>query len=277
MAELFKDHAAERTAPSKARPNEALAALAARADQEFAGIAGYVDLTDSRKLRLFAALLAAKRHFDIRETVKAIPKDTAAIALLDNVAQSIIHTAKFGETVLDVPETEQSPARPASPRGSKALRKLQEAGERWASQQRKAGNDLPNGFAPWGEVAGVTNYGADIFIHDFLRAARVMASIVAMAQRPLAKSGFEGRAVNFQNSPVDWLAGEKLPEIYSKTFGHRFTATPKSAHHADSSNGIKFVRAACLALGLIELAQMSDHTIKVHYQNARKGSSLGVE
>jgi hypothetical protein len=264
--------------PIKTRPNEALAALAARADQDFADVAGYSDLTDCRRLRLFAGLLRAKHHFDFRETVKAIPKDTAAVSLLNDVSHSVRRTADFADLILDSLETDQegAPVRRANALGEKAGRLLDEAGERWARMQIEAGAELPRGFSPWEASPGFTHYGANDFIESFLRAARVMQSIIKEAQAPPTKPGFEGRAVNLQNSPADWLAGEKLPEIYSKTFGCPFTATPKSAHHADSSNGIKFVRAACLALGLIELAQMSDHTIKVHYQNARKGSSLGV-
>jgi len=44
---------ADRTAPSKARRGEALLASAARADQEFADVAGYSDLTKVRRQQLF--------------------------------------------------------------------------------------------------------------------------------------------------------------------------------------------------------------------------------
>jgi hypothetical protein len=123
---------------------QALAALATRADQKFAGVVGYSDLTDRQRLRLFAALLRAKRRFDLRETVKAIPKDTAAAALLDNVRQSISKVAEFGETALGVPDPRggNGEARPATPQGAKALRMLKDGGERWAHQQTKAGGNF---------------------------------------------------------------------------------------------------------------------------------------
>jgi len=252
---------ADRTAPTKARRNEALAELAARADQEFAGVARYSDLTDVRRQQLFKALLDAKRHFDSRENIKATPKDSASIALLAKVEKSIKRVAEFGDNALKTPDVLCGPTRPATPQGHKAFRLLEEAGEQWARQHREAG----------GAAQGFTHYGTDDFIESFLRSARVMQSIIEMAQ------AIEGRAANLQNSPTDWLVGEKLPEIYSNTFGISFTATPKSDYQANTSNGIKFVRAACLALGLPDLAKMSDHTIKVHYQNVRKGSSLGAD
>jgi hypothetical protein len=269
---------ADRTAPTKARRNEALAELVPRADQEFAGVAGYSDLTDVRRQQLFKALLDAKRHFDSRKNIKATPKDSASIALLAKVEKSIKMVAEFGDNALKTPDVLCGPSRPATPQGHKASRLLEEAGEQWARQHREAGGELPSGFPQsWEAAQGFTHYGADDFIESFLRSARVMQSIIEMAQAPPARPGIEGRAANLQNSLTDWLVGEKLPEIYSNTFGISFTATPKSDYQANTSNGIKFVRAACLAMGLPDLAKMSDNTIKVHYQNVRKGSSLGAD
>jgi hypothetical protein len=243
--------------------NEALTALIARAPLEFADVAGYAKLNKGQRLELFRDLLKAKQHFEFRNNVKAIAKNTAADSLLNDYSNSIRRTADFGDEILDSLETDSDgkPVRRVTELGKKARRWLDEAGERWARDQIKAGADLPKGFS----------------IESFLRAARVMESIIKEAQAPPAKLGLEGREVNLQNSPTNWLVGEKLPEIYSRTFGIEFTATPKSAHHADSSDGIKFVRAAGRALGMIKLVQMSDHTIKVHYQNVRKGSSLGAD
>jgi hypothetical protein len=245
------------------RPNEALAALAARADQDFSEVAGYSDLTDCRRLRLFAALLRTKRHFDFRETVKAIPKDTAAAALLDNVRQSISKVAEFGETALGLPETKGSKgskAKPATPQGAKALRMLDAGGERWARQQNKAGGKLPATFQ--------SPYGADIFIAEFLRAARIMEEIIAVAGKPVAKTGIEGLPVIFENGPMEWIVGKALPAIYSRTFGQPFTATVKT-DTAKTSNGIKFVRASCLALDLPgPKGGPTDNTIRTHWRSA---------
>jgi hypothetical protein len=258
---------ADRTAPSKARRDKALIALAARADQEFADVAGYSDLTDDRRQELLGALLNAKKHFDFRERARAISKDSAAIALLNKVVQSIDLTAKFGETVLGAPpKTKDDTGKPPSAQGIKARRFLDEAGERWAQSQLKAGIKLPDGFV---------HYGADGFIEGFLRSARVMREIVKLAELPPPKKGIEGRAVNLQHSPMQWLAGKKLPAIYRQTFGSEFTASPQRKDSNKTSNGIKFVRAACIAMGATEAPGPLDETIKSHYRDARKGSSLG--
>jgi hypothetical protein len=134
---------------AQGRRNEAVAILRKKsrlrlnARANFKDVDGYAHLTKGVKLQLFEALLEAKEHYDFRERTKEIPKDTAANALLDNFAQSIIHTAKFGETVLDTPpKTENDPGQPITPQGSKALRKLQRAGERWARKQCEDGIDL---------------------------------------------------------------------------------------------------------------------------------------
>jgi hypothetical protein len=260
--------------------NEALTALIAGAPLHFADVAGYAKLNKEQRLELFRALLKAKEHFDFRnKNVKDIPKITAATALFNGVSNDLRRTANFADLILDSLEmgSDGKPKRSATPQGNRARRLLHEAGERWERKQIEARAELPPGLAPLQPVPGFPHSDAADFIESFLRAARVMHSIIEMAKAPPAKLGFEGRAVNFQNSPTDWLVGEKLPEIYSRTFGIEFTATPKSAHHADSSDGIKFVRAACLAMGLTQLAQMSDHTIKVHWQTVRKGSSLGAD
>jgi hypothetical protein len=264
---------------TRRKRNEALTALIARAPLEFTDVDGYAELTKGQRLQLCRDLLKAKEHFEFRKRVKESPEQSAAISLLKEYEKSIGRVAYFGRLALDSLklDSDGNPDRPATALGGKARRLLDEAGERWACDQIEAGADLPEGFTPRELVPGFTHYGADDFIESFLRAARVMQSIIKLAQSPPAKRGFEGRAVNFQNSLADWLAGEKLPEIYRNTFGLPFTATPKSAHHSDSSDGIKFVRAACRALELIELAQMSDRTIKAHYRNARKGSSLGAD
>jgi hypothetical protein len=259
---------------TRRKRNEALTAMIARAPLEFADVAGYAELTEGRRLKLFRDLLRAKQHFDFRKNVKAIAKNTAADSLLNDYSNSIRKTADFGDLILDSLETDSdgTPVRRATELGEKVRRWLDEAGERWACDQIEAGADLPEGFTPREPVPGFTHYGADDFIESFLRAARVMQSIIKEAQAPPPKLGFEGRAVNFQNSSADWLAGEKLPEIYRNTFGRPFIATAKT-DTADSSHGIKFVRAACLALGL---HRMEDETIRSHYRNVRKGSSLGV-
>jgi hypothetical protein len=243
--------------------NEALTALIARAPLEFADVAGYAELTKGQRLQLFRALLKAKRHFDFRKNVKAIAKNTAADSLLNDYSNSIRRTADFGDLILDSLETDSDgkPVRRATELGEKARRWLDEAGERWARAQLEAGAELPNGFSP-----------SDDFIENFLRSARIMHSIIEMAKAPPAKIGIKGRAANFQNSPAVWLAGDKLPEIYRRIFDRNFTATAKT-DVADTSPGIKFVRAAYLALGL---DPVDDETIRTHYRNARKGSSLGV-
>jgi hypothetical protein len=124
---------ADRTAPSKARRDEALLALVARADQEFADVAGYSDLTDSRRLRLFAALLAAQRRYELRASFQKIPKDSAAMALLDNVRQSIAMVSKFGETALGVRHpTKDEWIKEPTRQGAKALSMLEAGAERWA-------------------------------------------------------------------------------------------------------------------------------------------------
>lgn len=257
---------ADRTAPSKARGEETLAVLAAKADQDFEGIAGYSDLTDGRRQQLFKDLLEAKRHFDSREMIKAIPKDSAAIALLAKVAKSIRRAAEFGDIALETSEVVCGPSRPATPQGNKAFRLLEEAGEQWARQHCEVGGELPSGFPqPWKAAPGLTHYGAASFIEAFLRNARVMESIILMAQSPGPKPGLGGTQVNFQNGPMEWLAGKKLPAIYSRIFQLDFTVTVET-DTSDTSNGIKFVRAACLALGLHRL---EDETIKTHYRNAR--------
>jgi hypothetical protein len=264
--------------PTRRRRNEALAALVARAPVDFAGVARYTELSEGQRLQLFRALLDAKRHFDIRQNIKATPKDSASTTLLAKVEKSIKRVAEFGDDALKTPDVLCGPTRPATPQGHKAFRLLEEAGEQWARQLREAGGELPSGFPQsWEAAQGFTHYRADDFIESFLRSARVMQSIIEMAQAPPARHGIEGRAANLQNSPTDWLLGEKLLEIYSNTFGISFTATPKSDYQANTSDGIKFVRAACLAVGLPDLAKMSGHTIKVHYQNVRKGSSLGAD
>jgi hypothetical protein len=257
--------------PVKTRRNEALTALAARADRDFSGVAGYSGLTAFRKLRLFADLLEAKRHFEFRSGARETPKDSAAAALLDNVRQSISKVAEFGETALGLPETKGSngaKAKPATPQGAKALRMLEAGGERWARQQIKAGGKLPATFqSPW-QAAGVTHYGADIFIAEFLRAARIMEAIVAAAGKPVAKTGIEGLPVIFENSPMEWIVGKALPAIYSRTFRQPFTATVKT-DAAKTSNGIKFVRASCLALELPgPKGGPTDNTIRTHWRSA---------
>jgi hypothetical protein len=183
--------------------------LVARADQDFADVAGYADLTKGQRLQLFRALLAAKQHFEFRKSIKAIAKDTAAVSLLREYENSIHRVADLADLVLI----------DSAALGEKARRLLDEAGERRARTQIKAGAELPRGFSTWEPVPGFTHHGADDFIESFLRAAHVMRSIIKLAQSPPAKLGIEGRAVNFQNSPADWLVGEKLPEIYGKTFG----------------------------------------------------------
>jgi hypothetical protein len=263
---------------AKGRRDKALLALRKksrlRLKANFKDVDGYAHLTKGVKLQLFEALLEAKEHYDFRERIKEIPKDTAANALLGNFAQSIIHTAKFGETVLDTPpKTENDLGQPITPQGSKALRKLQEAGERRAREQCKDGIDLPKGFPAPLEAADITkaapsrNYGADVFIEDFLRAARAMASIIEKAQQPPEKSRFKGWPANFQTGPIVWLAGEALPRIYSQTFQRKFTATPAIKDGTHGSDGIKFVRAALVALGLNYL---DDQTIRSHWRKARK-------
>jgi hypothetical protein len=242
--------------------SEALTDLIARAPLEFADVAGYAKLTKGQRLQLCRDLLKAKEHFEFRKRVKDSPEQSAAISLLKEYEKSIGRVAYFGGLALDSLELnpDGKPKRSATPQGNRARRFLDEAGERWARAQIKASPELPQGFS----------------IESFLRSAQIMHSIIKLAKAPPEKPGIEGRAANLQNSPTDWLVGDKLPEIYRNTFGISFTATPKSAHHADSSDGIKFVRAACRALGMIKLAQMSDHTIKVHYQNVCKGSSFGA-
>jgi hypothetical protein len=248
---------------TRRKRNEALTALIARAPLEFADVAGYADLTKGQRLQLCRDLLKAKEHFEFRKRVKESPEQSAAISSLKKYEKSIGRTADFADLILDSIETDQDgkPKRPASRLGKKAHRLLDEAGERWARAQLQAGAELPNGFSP-----------SDDFIENFLRSARIMHSIIEMAKAPPAKTGIEGRAANFQNSPAVWLAGEKLPEIYCRIFDRKFTATAKT-DVADTSRGIKFVRAACLALGL---DPVDDETIRTHYRNARKGSSLGI-
>jgi hypothetical protein len=238
MAPGLKSLAAERR-------NKALDALKARAD--FKDVAGYADLTEDERLRLFTALLKAKEHFDLRDGVKAISKDSAATALLEKVEKSISRAAKFGDVALETPEVICGPSRPATPQGDKAFRLLEEAGEQWARQHREAGGELPTGFTP---------FGAASFIEAFLRAARVMESIVEMAKPKLEATPVK----NFQNGPMEWLAGKKLPAVYSLIFQRDFTATAKT-DTAQTSNGIKFVRAACIALGL---PCLDDETIRSH-------------
>ena len=190
-------------AARRARQNEPLRQLAERADRDFSAIAGYAHLTRYRKLRLFAELLRAKRHFESREMIKAIPKNSAATALLDNVAQSIGKIAKFGDVALGTPETERDKARPATAQGAKAFRLLEEAGEHWAQLKCKAGANLPRGFLEiWEPAPGFTRHGSASFVEEFLRAARIMEAIIAVAGKPVAKTGIEGLPVIFENRPA---------------------------------------------------------------------------
>ena len=67
---------------------------------------------------------------------------------------------------------------------------------------------------------------------------------------------------------MKWILGKALPAIYSRTFGQPFTATVKT-DTAKTSNGIKFIRASCLALDLPgPKGGPTDNTIRTHWRNA---------
>jgi hypothetical protein len=95
-----------------------------------------------------------------------------------------------------------------------------------------------------------------------------MEAIITAAENPVAKTGIEGLPVSFENSPMEWIVGKELPAIYSRTFGQPFTATVKT-DTAKTSPGIKFVRAACLALELPGPEEgPADNTIRTHWRHA---------
>jgi hypothetical protein len=186
---------------------------------------------------------------------------------LENIRQSIGRVAAFGRAALG----EITSRKPAN----SALDLIADEANAWAAKQ--AAHDLPNGFHitqwkptdydEWTKVER-KDYNGWSVVREFFERASLIEQFVKAAAKSAAGCS-DGR---LELSPIEWLAGRRLPEIYERVFKDAFGAGVSRS--GEAGPGIMFIIEALKLLGVRPSHgdAFSPNTIKNHVAASRKAT-----
>ena len=228
----------------------------------FCNFPAYAKLSLRSQARLYLHLCKARAFFGIGNDEQNEPRHSAVASEIKGVLGSIKRVASFGRRA----DSADSRIHEA------AMRFMSEAGEDWAASQPK--DRLPSMFQPSSSTSNGsdrTDYGTWPVILRFFETAPLVAQFARMAEKALRES----EQGELGLTEIQWLAGEKLPEIYSRVFKSSFTIT-LSADGSTASAGINFVITALNAIGVRPKGGDSfmPNTIKTHCRAAKKASQV---
>jgi hypothetical protein len=219
----------------------------ATVSNDLADVEGFAPLHRVRKRKLALLLIESRLHFDIRRGPETTVAPSATASEIRGILGSLSRIAEFARKA----KSEKHPAT------QDAMFRIFGAAEHWAEQNR---HNLPANFRPspyLSDIGPQVDYGSTDALTRFFVAAPTVYEIANHAERAMASLARE----DAPQSAIAWLAGAKLPEIYSRIFQTKFTTT------RGQNRGIAFVQSALRAIKVRR--SISDETILSHFKAAR--------
>ncbi len=215
---------------------------------------GFAALSLQRRARLYLNVCDAVNHFVQYAMFEDQKKPSAVAAELRKVELSVQRVARLTE------KWNEDALLHAS-----MYFELISAAKEWQSGNRAKAASLVSHFEHGARIGDV-DLGPTQFVRDFFNSALIMKSVVKNTISRLENA----RAFAPDITAIQYLVGLKLPEIFAKAFGRRFTMTVDA--YGSHSKGVEFIVRVLSLFGVSKRdgAAINPQTIKSHYDDARK-------
>jgi hypothetical protein len=234
----------------------------AQMEAVFAGLPQFEACSWHTKGRLYLLLCSARSEYEMRTAYDKIPSAGTVTRELENIRESISRIAAFGRSAVGDNTYRES--------ANSAITLVAAEAHAWAAKQ--PAHNLPGDFRVTKSKCGgisATDYDEWSVVRKFFERAALIEKFVSAAAKSAARRS-HGRP---EISPIEWLAGQRLPKIYERIFKKIFGASVTRNGEAGGP-GITFI---ILALGLLGVRpprgnKFAPNTIRNHVGAARKAT-----
>lgn len=230
-------------------------------DAAMASLAGFPELTIRRRANTYLGVCGAVRAFDLHREFDIQRKPSALAADLKDIRLSVGRIARL-----------VGPGEADAFMQSRARFALIRAAEKWkADHPDEARNSVSNLGA--GRRDGTVDLGPATFVNDFFQSARILRDVIRTAIKDLEAA----EQWKPERTAIQSLVGKRLPAIFERSFGRRFTMTVSA--HGTNSDGVEFIRAvlSCFHIVKADGDPIDPHTIKRHYEEAKRKDHAAPE